>query len=100
MNFTARFVLGLALSWTAGCTNQRDAAAPMVKVRAEKDLACAGEKIDVSRQLGGRYRATGCGRNVTYDSVCQGIDCHVTKSGDEAPAWRGRPDPGAVGDPR
>jgi len=83
-----------------GCSTARDAAVPEIRVRAEKDLACSSDKIEVRAQLGGRYKATGCGRNVTYDTVCAGIDCAVSKSGDEAPAWRGRPEPGSIEDRR
>ena len=77
----------------------RDAAEPQVRIRAEKDLVCKKDRIEVSQGLGGRYTATGCGRTVDYDSVCDGLQCQVSKAGEEAPAWRDRPDPGSVADP-
>ena len=70
---------------------------PLVRVRAEKDLACAAKQIKVEPQIGGRYVASGCGRTVTYDSVCEQLQCSVSREGEEAPAWRDRPEPGDVG---
>jgi hypothetical protein len=84
----------------AGCSTTRDAAVPMVRVRAEKDLACAGDKIEITSKLGGRYEARGCGRTATYASACEDLRCSVSKEGEEAPAWRDRPDPGSPFDPR
>jgi hypothetical protein len=83
-----------------GCSTAKDPAAPTVRVRAEQDLACSGDKITIDKQIGGRYSVKGCGREAVYDSACEGIDCQVTKAGDEAPAWRDRPDPGSIHDPR
>lgn len=75
------------------CTTNKDAAVPMVRIRAEKDLRCASDQIQVQSLIGGRYRASGCGRTQTYDSACDGLQCQVTNEDEEAPAWRDRPDP-------
>ena len=90
---------GLVGATLCGCVMNRDAAMPQVRIRAEKDLTCKKDKIEVETQLGGRYKATGCGRTVTYDSVCEGLQCQVSQAGEEAPAWRDRPDPGSPDDP-
>ena len=82
------------------CSTARDPAMPMVRVRAEKDLTCSSDKIEIASQLGGRYEARGCGRTATYASACEDLRCSVTKEGEEAPAWRDRPDPGSPFDPR
>ena len=89
-----------AVAGSGACAMNREAALPTVRVRAEKDLACPGDKIHIEQQLGGRYKATGCGHTQTYNSICAGIDCQVSKEGSEAPAWRDRPDPGSFDDPR
>ncbi len=90
----------VALLAAGGCTTARDAAVPLVRVRAEKDLPCAGDKIVIEEKLGGRYAASGCGRTVTYASACDGLSCDVSREGEEAPAWRDRPDPGSPYDRR
>lgn len=90
----------LASSCVAACSTTRDAAMPLVRVRAEKDLACASDKIAIDSQLGGRYLAKGCGRTITYASACEDLRCTVSREGEEAPAWRDRPDPGSPFDPR
>jgi hypothetical protein len=90
------FLCAALMVWPA-CTTARDAAVPLVRVRAEKDLRCTAKQIDIEPQLGGRYVASGCGRTVTYDSVCEQLRCSVAREGEEAPAWRDRPEPGSVG---
>jgi hypothetical protein len=47
-------------------------------------------------EMGGRYRATGCGRTAVYHSVCEHLSCRVGLEGEAAPAWRDRPDPGSI----
>ena len=81
-----------------GCAAFNDPAIALVRVKAEKDLKCKPEFIEVHSNWGGRYRAEGCGRTAEYDSVCDGIQCEVTQAGEEAPAWRDRPTPGGVED--
>jgi hypothetical protein len=90
-------VLGLALGLApAACTTVKNAAMPMVRVEAEKDLQCDGAFVEVEPLLGGRYRAEGCGRVSMYNTVCEGLLCEVAREGEEPPAWRGRPDPGSA----
>jgi hypothetical protein len=76
-----------------GCTTARDAAAPMVLVRAQKDLACPQDRIEVDGSAGGIWQATGCGHTVRYQSTCEGLQCAVSLDGEEPPAWRDRPEP-------
>ncbi len=83
---------------TMACTNIREPALPLVRVKAEKDLQCGSDFIAIESLWGGRYRAEGCGRVVEYDSVCDGLQCEVTRSGEEAPAWRDRAEPGSIDD--
>ncbi len=82
----------------AGCAAFNDPAIALVRVKAEKDLKCKPEFIEIESGWGGRYHAEGCGRNADYDSVCDGIQCEVTRAGEQAPAWRDRPTPGGVED--
>ncbi len=79
-----------------GCTTNRDAAVPMVRVRAEKDLQCPGDRISVRSGIGGKYTATGCGKSAVYNSACEGLSCSVTLEDEEAPGWRDRPDPDSI----
>ena len=75
------------------CTTTRDAAVPLVRVHATKDLLCPDEKIEIEPLLGGRYVATGCGRRATYHTACEHLSCTVAEAGEEPPVWRGRPEP-------
>jgi hypothetical protein len=86
----------LILLAVVGCTTARDAAAPVVRVRAQKDLDCPPDRIDVESSAGGIWRATGCGHTATYQSTCEGLQCAVSLSGEEPPAWRDRPEPGSI----
>ena len=90
--------LGLLSIALVGCAVMRDDARAQVLVRAEKDLICPQDRIDLEKQWGGKYVARGCGRKTTYDTICEGVQCDVSKEGEEAPAWRGRPDPGSPHD--
>ncbi|MCA9623550.1 MAG: hypothetical protein KC731_31230 [Myxococcales bacterium] len=81
-----------------GCLIGTHPAMALVRVHAEKDLECASKFLEVEPEIGGRYVAKGCGRTATYDTVCDGLQCQVTRAGEEAPAWRGRPDPGSFDD--
>lgn len=82
----------------SGCSHLRDPALAQVRIKAEKDLKCEPDFIEIDSLWGGRYRAEGCGRVAEYDSVCEGLQCDVSRSGEEAPAWRGRHDPNTPGD--
>ncbi len=86
-------VLTLVVGATS-CARTRDAAVPLVRVHAAKDLTCPGDKIEIERLMGGRYLAQGCGKRMTYHSVCEHLSCEVGQAGEDAPAWRGRPEPG------
>ncbi len=94
----------IAILWAVlpGCAiapysgNTMNAAQPYVLTRATKDLACPTKKIAVRRELGGRYVASGCGKTAAYQSVCEQLQCEVSREGDEPPAWRDRPDPGPI----
>ncbi len=85
-----------ALSGGAGCAMNSDAAVPLVRVHAEKDLKCPSDEIPIRSKLGGRYEASGCGRTATYDSACVGLQCNVSNEEDAAPGWRDRPDPNSM----
>jgi hypothetical protein len=80
----------------AGCAATQEAAVPLVRVRANKDLKCPDDKIHVESMLGGRYRARGCGRQADYHSMCDGLQCSVGREGEEPAVWRDRPDPGSL----
>jgi len=83
------------------CTTVRQPALPLVHTRAPKDLDCPDKRIHVTEELGGRYRATGCGRTLVYRSACEGLQCSVGLEGDESvPGWRDRPEPGTIEDSR
>jgi len=88
--------LVLSVLFVAGCTNARDAAVPLVRAHAARDLRCPTERIEVEPLIGARYEATGCGRTATYYGVCEQISCDVGKSDDQPQPWRDRPDPGSL----
>jgi hypothetical protein len=92
--------LGLAVlaltAARAGClaTNGASPAAiPLVRAHAETDLDCPGSDIRIEEQLGGVYKAVGCGRKASYTAACDGLNCVVRGAGDKAIPWRDRPDP-------
>jgi hypothetical protein len=90
-------LLALAATLLAvGCTNIKEPALPQVLGRAPKDLDCPGKKIHIDKQLGGRYRATGCGRTTTYQTACEGLQCSVGEVEESKQVWRDRPDPGSI----
>ena len=94
----AALLSGCAVSQYSG--NTMNAAKPYVLNRATKDLACPSKQITLERELGGRYVARGCGRTAEYQSVCEQLQCEVSREGGEPPAWRDRPDPGSIDSPR
>jgi hypothetical protein len=91
---TAPRVLLAALLLNA-CIIGRDAAAPVVRTRAAKDLECPDDKITIESQLGSRYVARGCGKSVEYNTACEHLRCEAWREGEQAPGWRDRPDPGS-----
>jgi hypothetical protein len=96
-----RGALAVTAALSSGCIaeysgNTMSAAKPYVLTRATKDLSCPTKKISVYRELGGRWIANGCGRSATYQSVCQQLQCQVTRPGEEPAAWRDRPDMGTL----
>lgn len=68
-------------------------AIPLVRVHAESDLDCPGDRIRIEQELGGKFEAVGCGRKARYDSACDGVQCVVTAEGEKAIPWRDRPEP-------
>ena len=82
----------------AGCLTVSGAsrnAIPMVKVQASSDLDCPQRQIRVVQDLGGHFRAFGCGHKVEYNTACDGLSCVVAPEGEAAP-WRARPDPNSA----
>ena len=70
---------------------------PQIRSRAPKDLDCPGKELHVKKELGGRYRVTGCGRTRVYNTSCAGLKCSVgLAEEDTSPGWRDRPDPGTL----
>jgi hypothetical protein len=71
-------------------------ALPMVRGRASSDLECADKDIRVEEQLGGKFKAVGCGRKAYYRAACDGLRCVVHGDGETMIPWRDRPDPAAA----
>jgi len=97
----ARNVIGQATvvlfaSLAAACFAANGAsqeAIPLVRMRAESDLACPAEEIRIEQGLGGEYKAVGCGHKATYQTACEGLHCEVRGEGEKPLGWRDRPDP-------
>lgn len=79
-----------------GCVNQSDAS-PMVRTQAQSDFACPSKQILVKKLIGGRYRASGCGKSALYYGVCEGLRCGVSVESESPQPWRDRPDPFSAG---
>jgi hypothetical protein len=93
----------LAFFAFAGCVdnvNGRGAARPLVLMHAQKDLDCPMDDIRVSEEYGGYYKAVGCGRKASYQTLCEHLSCEVKGEGDGAVGWKDRPDPNAPVLPR
>jgi hypothetical protein len=85
--------LGVLLA--TGCFTVSGASAnatALVVVHASGDLDCPEKKIQVEEEVGGRYRAFGCGQKAVYNTACDGLSCVVSQDGKAIP-WRDRPDP-------
>jgi len=67
-------------------------AIPMVRVQAERDLDCPQSEIRIIQQVGGRFKAIGCGRKAVYFGACDNLVCEVQPE-DKAIPWHDRPDP-------
>lgn len=79
----------------AGCAGLgRDAAVPLVRDHAVKDLDCKAEDVRVIEELGGRYKAVGCGRKAVYRTACVALACEVRPEEAAPIGTRDRPDPG------
>ena len=92
-----RAVVAIALLGAlVGCkefSSGRGAAAPQVRGRAERDLDCPADSIRVEEELGGRYKAIGCGRKAYYRTACENLRCDVRGEDEPAIPWKDRPDP-------
>lgn len=77
----------------AACATTAGAAVPSVRARATTDLDCPDDQIRISEELGGRYKAIGCGRKAYYRTACDGLRCEVRGEGEPAIPWKDRPEP-------
>jgi len=84
----------LLLLALAACTTASGAAVPLVRAHAASDLDCPDAEIRITEELGGRYKAVGCGRKATYRTACEGLQCEVRSADGPAIPWRDRPEPG------
>ena len=79
----------------AACNSAKHPALPLVRMHAEKDLACPPDKLEIRPRSGGRYLVKGCGREASYASACEHLECAVGRQGKTPTPWRG-PDPGSA----
>ena len=56
-------------------------ATPMVRARAADDLVCAESTLRVRREFDGTYTAIGCGKRASYNALCEGTQCAVSREG-------------------
>lgn len=90
--------LALAL---AGCAAfGHDAAVPLVREHAVKDLDCSENDLRISEELGGRYKVIGCGRKAFYRTACVALTCEVHPDEGAPIPWRDRPEPAGEPSPR
>ncbi|AKT36254.1 hypothetical protein [Chondromyces crocatus] len=90
---------GLALLGASGCgafANGYKQAAPMVRERASYELDCPDQEVRLEEELGGWFKAVGCGRKARYRAACDGLRCVVSGENETAIPWRDRPPPGDV----
>ncbi|WP_437812136.1 hypothetical protein [Sorangium sp. So ce1078] len=83
----------LALLPACSVANVPANAMPMVRARATSDLDCADKDVRVEEQLGGQFKAVGCGRKAYYRAACEALRCVVSGEGEAAVPWRDRPEP-------
>jgi hypothetical protein len=74
----------------------RNAADPMVRSQASRDLRCPQKSLRLERAWGGRYTVRGCGKSAVYHSSCLGLSCQVGREGEVPPGWRDRPNPDSM----
>ena len=65
-----------------------------MRAHAAYDLDCPDAEVRVQEELGGRFKAIGCGRKALYLAACDGLQCEVQPDNGGAMPWRDRPDPG------
>ncbi|WP_437733453.1 hypothetical protein [Sorangium sp. So ce1335] len=85
-----------ALSPACTVANVPSNAMPMVRARATSDLDCPDKDVRIEEQLGGQYKAVGCGRKAYYRAACEALRCVVHGEGEAMVPWRDRPDPAEV----
>ena len=78
--------------FAVGCASA-GAAVPLVRARAARDLNCPEQDIAVFEQLGGWFKAVGCGRKAEYRTACQGLQCEVRGEDEPSIPWADRPEP-------
>jgi hypothetical protein len=86
LTFATAFALVLL-----GCATTRNAAEPLVRVHASKDLDCPQDDIRLEKEWGERYKAVGCGRKAYYRTACDTLQCVVHGEGEPMVPWRDRP---------
>ncbi|WP_437589276.1 hypothetical protein [Sorangium sp. So ce1000] len=86
-------LLAGALSLACSVANVPSHAEPMVRARATSDLDCADKDVRIEEQLGGHFKAVGCGRKAYYRAACEALRCVVSGEGETMVPWRDRPDP-------
>ncbi|KYF63269.1 hypothetical protein BE11_50725 [Sorangium cellulosum] len=85
-----------ALSPACSIANVPSNAMPMVRSRAVSDLDCPDKDVRVEEQIGGQFKAVGCGRKAYYRAACEALRCVVSGEGEAAVPWRDRPEPAEV----
>jgi len=65
----------------------------LVRTHAERDLDCSASEIRIEEELGGFYKAVGCGRKQRYRTACDALNCTVRPAEGQAIPWRDRPEP-------
>lgn len=83
--------LALSLAFALGCTWGAANAAPQVRARAAYDLDCPDRDIRLEEEIGGWFKAVGCGRKARYRAACDGLSCVVQGEDERAIPWRDRP---------
>jgi hypothetical protein len=89
-------LVGFAAFMGSGCLSVQgasSAAIPLVRAHAQTDLDCPQAEIKIEQELGGKYKAVGCGQKAVYTAACDGLSCVVRGENERAIPWRARPDP-------
>jgi hypothetical protein len=87
----------VVVAFLGACTTASGAAVPLVRVHAASDLDCPDAEIRITEELGGRYKAIGCGRKAYYRTACEGLNCVVRGQDEPTIPWKDRPEPGEPG---